>query len=73
MVFSLLFASINGGAKYVGVPYENDKDNTTPTPPVASIDPNVNISGSDATPIPPSPTPGVDPTPEGGDTQTVTP
>ena len=73
VVFSLLFASINGGSKYVGVTNDNDKGNTTPTPPVASVDPNVNISGSDATPIPPSPTPGVDPAPEGGDTQTVTP
>lgn len=73
VVFSLLFASINGGAKYVGITYENDKGNATPTPPVASVDPNVNISGSDATPIPPSPTPGVDEVSEDGDTQTVTP
>ena len=61
VVFSLLFASINGGGKYVGVTTE--KENATPTPPVSSVDPNVNITGSDATPIPPSPTPGVDPTP----------
>lgn len=73
VVFSLLFASINGGSKYVGVTYENDTENATPTPPVASVDPNVNITGSDMTPLPPSPTPGVDPSPEVTDTQTVTP
>ena len=70
VVFSLLFASVNGGSKYVGVTYETEKGSTTPTPPAASIDPNVTIEGSDATPIPPSPTPGVDttPAPEGGET-----
>lgn len=74
VVFSLLFASINGGAKYTGLTYDKDDSGTaTPTPPVASVDPNVNISGSDATPIPPSPTPGVDPAPEGGNTDPVTP
>lgn len=73
VVFSLLFASINGGSKYVGVTYDNDKETVTPTPPISSIDPNVNISGSDATPIPPSPTPGIDEAPEGSDAQTVTP
>lgn len=61
IVFSLLFASINGGSKYVGITYE--KDDATPTPPVSSVDPNVNISGSDATPIPPSATPDTTETP----------
>lgn len=69
VVFSLLFASINGGSKYVGVTDDSDKEITTPTPPVASVDPNVNITGSDATPIPPSPTPGVDEATESGDSQ----
>lgn len=36
VVISLLFANINGGSKYIG-----QKDtNTTPTPPVATVDPN---------------------------------
>lgn len=69
VIFSLLFASINGGAKYVGLTETKDQEITTPTPPVSSVDPNVNITGSDATPIPPSPTPGVDEAPEGGDSQ----
>lgn len=73
VIFSLLFASINGGSKYVGITYETEKETTTPTPPVSSIDPNVNISGSDITPIPPSPTPGIDQPAEGGDIQTDTP
>lgn len=63
VVFSLLFASINGGSKYVGVTYEAEQEDTTPTPPAPSIDPNVTVSGSDVTPPPPSPTPGVDTTP----------
>ena len=63
VIFSLLFASINGGSKIVGVtPNDTKTENAAPTPPV-DIDPNINITGSDATPIPPSPTPGVDPTP----------
>lgn len=69
VVFSLLFASINGGSNYVGITHE--KDEATPTPPVSSIDPNVTISGSDATPIPPSATPDTtetpSPSPEGGE------
>lgn len=73
VIFSLLFASINGGSNYVGITYENDKGTTTPTPPISSVDPNVNITGSDATPIPPSPTSGVDEAPDSGDTDTVTP
>ena len=64
VIFSLLFASINGGSRIIGV--TDQKDSATPTPPVADatpiLDPNVNITGSDATPIPPSPTPGVDAT-----------
>ena len=66
VVFSLLFASINGGSKIVGVTYDDtEPELTTPTPPVPEIDSNITISGSDATPIPPSPTPGVDVTPVG--------
>ena len=62
IIFSLLFASVTGGSKYVGMP---EKDTTsTPTPPVAVIDPELNVSGSDITPPPPpSPTPGVDTSP----------
>ena len=63
VIFSLLFASVNGGSKIVGITDQNE--GVTPTPPVATTDPNVNITGSDATPIPPSPTPGVDTTPVG--------
>ena len=63
VIFSLLFASVNGGSKIVGITDSNE--GATPTPPVATTDPNVNITGSDATPIPPSPTPGVDTTPVG--------
>lgn len=64
VVFSLLFASVNGGSRYIGLTNNNS---ATPTPPVVSTDPNQTVTGSDATPIPPSPTPGIDPTP------TVTP
>lgn len=69
VIFSLLFASINGGSKYVGITYEKETENVTPTPPVSSVDPNVNITGSDATPIPPSATPETTdtPAPEGGE------
>jgi hypothetical protein len=66
IVISLLFASVNGGADYVGLP---DTTNTkpTPTPPVETVDPNLNVQGSDLTPIPagPSPEAGTD-----ADTQT---
>ena len=44
-IFSLLFASINGGSIYVGVTYE--QEDTTPTPPVSNVDPNMTITGSD--------------------------
>ena len=70
VVFSLLFASVNGGSKYVGVTYETEQEDTTPTPPAPSIDPNINVSGSDVTPPPPSPTPAEEtpaPSPEGGE------
>lgn len=66
VVFSLLFASINGGAKYVGITYETESENVTPTPPVSSVDPNVNITGSDITPLPPSPTPDAAQNQDGG-------
>ena len=67
VIFSLLFASINGGSTIVGITEQNDS--ATPTPPITTPDPNINITGSDATPIPPSPTPGVDstPAPNGGE------
>ena len=57
IVFALLFASVNGGSKYVGLP---EKEKATPTPPVetqAIIDPGLNVEGSDMTPIPPSASP----------------
>lgn len=57
VIFSLLFASINGGSMYVGLT-DSDKDTeTTPTPPMATIDPNLDVQGSDMTPIPPSAAP----------------
>ena len=69
IIFALLFASVTGGSKYVGLPEEDT--NTTPTPPVAVIDPALNVSGSDITPPPPpSPTPGVDAPVDGGEAPT---
>ena len=59
IIFALLFASVTGGSKYVGLTEEDTT--STPTPPVAVIDPALNVSGSDITPPPPpSETPGVD-------------
>ena len=71
IVFSLLFASVNGGSKYVGL---TEQEKTTPTPPVETeviIDPSLNVEGSDMTPIPPSASPeaGI----EGGTTETEAP
>ena len=54
-VFSLLFASVNGGSQYVGLEQEDTK--AIPTPPVETIDPGLNVQGSDMTPIPPSASP----------------
>ena len=69
VVFSLMFASVNGGSKYVGLPEEDTK--TTPTPPVTVIDPALNVSGSEITPPPPpSETPGVDAPVDGGEAPT---
>lgn len=56
IVIGLLFASVNGGSQYVGLP-EEDNTKATPTPPVATIDPALNVQGSDITPIPPSASP----------------
>ena len=56
VIFSLLFASIVGGSEYVGLP-EEDTTKATPTPPVETIDPGLNVQGSDMTPIPPSASP----------------
>lgn len=55
IVVGLLFASVNGGSQYVGLPEQDTK--TTPTPPVETADPMVNVEGSDITPIPPSASP----------------
>lgn len=71
IVVALLFASVNGGSQYVGLT-DSDKDtDTTPTPPVATIDPNLNVEGSDMTPIPPSASPEGDAAT--GEDQPVTP
>ncbi len=59
VIIALVFASINGGSDLVGAPAKTS--NTTPTPPAATADPNQTVTGSDATPIPPSPTPEVTP------------
>ena len=64
IVVGLLFASINGGSQYVGLPEQDTK--TTPTPPMATVDPMQNVEGSDMTPIPPSASPEA--TSEGGET-----
>ena len=72
VVFSLLFASVNGGSKYVGV---TEKEKATPTPPMeteVTIDPNLNVQGSDMTPIPPSASPEGDVI-EGETAETPTP
>ncbi len=72
VVFSLLFSSVVGGSQYTGLPEEDTK--TTPTPPVEEvIDPNVNVEGSDMTPIPPSATPEGDTTTVDGTTVEQTP
>ena len=69
IIFALLFASVTGGSKYVGLPEEDTK--ATPTPPMAVIDPTLNVSGSDITPPPPpSETPGVDTPVDGGEAPT---
>ncbi|MBQ5671836.1 MAG: hypothetical protein IIV43_05725 [Oscillospiraceae bacterium] len=56
VVVGLLFSSVVGGSEYVGLP-EEDTTKATPTPPMETIDPNLNVQGSDMTPIPPSATP----------------
>lgn len=56
VVVGLLFASVNGGSQYVGLP-EEDNTKATPTPPVATVDPMQNVEGSELTPIPPSASP----------------
>lgn len=74
VIAALLFASINGGSQYVGLPEQDT--NATPTPPIVSVDPALNVTGSDQTPIPPSPTPEGDAATgdtAGGDATTVTP
>ena len=58
VVVALLFSSIIGGSEYVGVE-EQDQAKATPTPPVETADPNVNVQGSDITPVPPSASPEV--------------
>ena len=68
IVVGLLFASVNGGSQYVGFP-EQDDSKTTPTPPVATVDPALNVQGSDITPIPPSATPDSGTTEDGGTTE----
>ena len=56
VVIGLLFSSIVGGSEYVGLE-DQDKAKATPTPPVETIDPGLNVQGSDMTPIPPSASP----------------
>ena len=56
VIFSLLFSSVVGGSEYVGLE-DQDKAKATPTPPVETIDPGLNVQGSDMTPIPPSASP----------------
>ena len=72
VIFSLLFASIVGGSEYVGLP-EEDTTKATPTPPVETIDPGLNVQGSDMTPIPPSASPEGDATTEDGATTEQSP
>lgn len=72
VIAALLFASINGGSLYVGLPEQDTNPNATPAPPTAIIDPALNVTGSDQTPIPPSPTPATGDT-AGGDAAAVTP
>ena len=74
VVVGLLFSSVVGGSEYVGLP-EEDTTKATPTPPVETIDPGLNVQGSDMTPIPPSATPENGVTAEGGtdDGQPATP
>ena len=72
VVFSLLFASVNGGSKYVGLV---EQEKATPTPPAQTeviIDPSLNVEGSDLTPIPPSASPEATPA-EGETAETPTP
>ena len=68
IVIGLLFASVNGGSQYVGLP-EEDNTKSTPTPPMATIDPALNVQGSDITPIPPSASPDSGTTEDGGTTE----
>ena len=56
VVIGLLFSGIVGGSEYVGLE-DQDKAKATPTPPVETIDPGLNVQGSDMTPIPPSASP----------------
>ena len=56
VVIGLLFSSVVGGSEYVGLE-DQDKAMATPTPPVETIDPGLNVQGSDMTPIPPSASP----------------
>ena len=56
VVICLLFSSVVGGSEYVGLE-DQDKAKATPTPPVETIDPGLNVQGSDMTPIPPSASP----------------
>lgn len=56
VVIGLLFSSVVGGSEYVGLE-DQDKAKATPTPPVETIDPGLNVQGSDMTPIPPSASP----------------
>ncbi len=67
VVVGLLFASVNGGSQYVGLPEEDTK--ATPTPPAATVDPLLNVEGSDITPIPPSASPEGGGTENGGTTE----
>jgi len=49
IIISLLFASINGGSKYVG---EGAKPTPTPTPPVVSAAPDQTDPSPDASTVP---------------------
>ena len=72
VVIGLLFSSVVGGSEYVGLE-DQDKAKATPTPPVESIDPGLNVQGSDMTPIPPSASPEGDATTEDGTTTEQSP
>ena len=72
VVIGLLFSSVVGGSEYVGLE-DQDKAKATPTPPVETIDPGLNVQGSDMTPIPPSASPEGDATTEDGTTTEQSP